>query len=406
MSKKRSLRMQSRAGAINIKLAIFAVVVILAAISAGTFLGTLTGRGRISDIWTPPFEGKRVARILLLGEDDSGARTKSGGLSDTIFLISVNLDTKQVAGISIPRDTRVDLNGYGGICKINSAIKLGGPSLTCLAIEDLTGIRPDYYLKTNLDGFKKTVDLVGGVDLYVEKNMHYDDNWGNLHIHLKKGRQHLNGKDAMGYVRFRHDKLGDITRMERQQKFLRALAKKALTPQNLPSLPKIIDSVWDNIETNLTTKDLITLAKLVGELEGGQIKAATLPATPEMIGGISYMIADTEKMPEFIQELFFSQVLPSLPSIEVLNGSGIPGGGMRVADALRAQGYNVIQVENADSFTYKSSRITGNKDGVTGLDNIGRIVNSAHIEIRANPSAKADVTVIVGKDCVVAAGDG
>jgi LCP family protein required for cell wall assembly len=361
------------------------------------------GSGKISDIWTPPFGGKRIVRILLLGEDNSGVRAKTGGLTDTIFLISLNLDTKQVAGVSIPRDTRVDLNGYGGVCKINSAIKVGGPSLTCMAVEELTGVHPDYYLKTNLDGFKKTVDLVGGVDIDVEKNMNYDDNWGNLHIHLRKGNRHLNGENAMGYVRFRHDKLGDITRMERQQKFLRALAKRALEAQNLPRLPKIISSVRSNISTDLTNKDLLTLAKLVGSMEEGQVKAATLPAVPENISGISYMIADTEKIPEFMQEMF-AQTLPSLPSVEVLNGSGIPGGGMRVADALRAQGYKVVSVGNADSFAYRSSRITGNKDKLAGLDNIGRIVNSAEIETRVDPSAKADVTIIVGKDCAVAAG--
>jgi LCP family protein required for cell wall assembly len=383
---------------------VLGILVILGiSVVIGGLIGSHYGKagGGIAEIWTPPFGGKRIVRVLMLGEDDSGARTKSPGLSDSIFLLSLNLDTNQVSALSIPRDTLVDLDGYGKQGRINGALKLGGPTYSEKMIERLIGVIPDYYLHTNLKGFRKTVDLLGGVQLDVEKDMHYTDNWGNLHINLKKGVQWLDGEHAMEYVRFRHDKMGDITRMQRQQKFMKALAKRAVEPVNLAKLPLTMQSVMSNIDTNLTVKDLVALVKFSGNMDMSSVKTAVLPEVPQRIGRAQYMVFDSEKAPAVIQDLFFSHTIPGLPTVEVLNGTGVSGAGQKVADALKQQGYDVSDVKNADSFDYKTSEVISHKKDVPGLDKIAQFMNSTNIKQEVNPKPKVDVTIIVGRDCAL-----
>ena len=243
------------------------------------------------------------------------------------------------------------------------------------------------------------MDILGGVEIDVEKNMHYTDRRGGLYIDLQKGRQLLDGEKAMQYVRFRHDALGDITRIQRQQKFLKALAEKAVSPMNLPKLPRIIEAVLRNVDTDLSPRDAIYLARFVGKLDLNQVKMATLPGVPENISGISYWIADSDAIPEAVQDLFFPPAT-CLPKVEVLNGSGMIGAAQQVAENLRECGYEVVTVGNADSFDYTSSQIISHNSDVQGIDQIANIVNSSIVKQEKDASAQADVTVIVGKDYI------
>lgn len=392
----------SRAGRSTVAVVIGVVCVLVLAAGLGALIGYYTSGSflniHVSEMLQPPFDGKQTVRILVLGEDNTGRRNNKDarGLTDTIILVSVNLSTKYVAALSVPRDTRVDLDGYGGIQKINAAHVNGGPALTRIAVEGVTGIRPDYYIKTNTDGFKKCVDILGGVVIDVEKNMHYDDNWGNLHIHLKKGRQLLDGEKAMGYVRFRHDAMGDITRIERQQKFLKALAKKALAPENLPKLPLVVKELLKNVETDMSPRDVVYLARFASRINVDEVKTATLPGVPQNIGGISYWIADTEQTAQLVQDLFFPK--PPMPTVQVLNGSGVAGAAQSAAAILESQGYKITMVGNADSFDYPYSQVIRHKSTVTDVDRIAGLVNCSTVKEQFDASAKADVTVIVGKD--------
>ena len=391
----------------NLGMGSFGVVLLilfalLAAVGIGALLGYYTsggGLGGVRKVFEPPFDGRRTVRILMLGEDNTGLAEDRRGLSDTIILTSVDLDNKHVAAISIPRDTRVDLGEYG-TCKINAAHVHGGPMLTAQVVGELTGVQPDYYVKTNIEGFKELVDILGGVQIYVEKNMNYDDNWGKLHIHLKKGMQRLDGEKAMQYVRFRHDTFGDITRIQRQQKFLKALAEKALAPENLPKLPRTIRAVLRNVDTNLGPRDAISLARFFSKLDMERVKTETIPGVPETIGGASYWIADPVATAEIVKQLFFPP-MPALPTVEVLNGSGIVGAAQKVGNALSQHGYDVLYIENADSNKYTSSEVIVHNPEALDIEQIADIMNTDTIKKEENPSAKADVTVIVGKDCLI-----
>ncbi|MCX7777628.1 MAG: LCP family protein, partial [Armatimonadetes bacterium] len=189
------------------------------------------------------FAGRDRVNILLIGRDVDRDRYRrilpTHGRADTIIVVSLCRSERKAYILSIPRDTAVLINGHG-LQKINAAHSFGGPELLVEVLRDQLCIGIDYYARTSFEGFKKIVDAVGGVWLYVEKDMNYDDNWGNLHIHLKKGWQWLDGEKAHQYVRFRHDAEGDIGRTKRQRKFLEALAVRLTSPSVLPRLPSII----------------------------------------------------------------------------------------------------------------------------------------------------------------------
>jgi len=392
-----------RKGASGVVVVLAAVLCIIVAAGIGILLGYYTSNGglwtKVKEIQRAPFDGKRVVRILVLGEDNTGLRNdQKRGLSDTIILASVDLDAGTVSAISIPRDTLVDLNGYGGTRKINAAHVLGGPSLTKLAVYGLTGLQADYYIKTDVEGFKKCVDILGGVEIDVEKNMHYIDRRGGLYINLKKGLQLLDGEKAMEYVRFRHDTLGDISRIQRQQKFLQALAKKALSPVNLPKLPALISAMHKYTVTDMTTKDLLALAHFLKDRTPEQVKMATLPGSPKTIHGVSYWIPDQEKASMVLRELFFHRAAPVVAKIHVLNGCGVQGAANRLAELLKQQGYEVAKVGNAPRFDYALSEVVYRNGSSEQARQVASALGINIIRPQDDQSSEADVTIIVGRD--------
>ena len=134
-----------------------------------------------------PF-GMRRQNILLLGVDSNGEGSDlwKGTRTDTIILMNIDPKTKTVNAISIPRDSKVFLAGNGGIQKINAAHAIGGIDMTIKTIEDTLGVKIDRYIMVHDDAVKELVRALGGVDIYVEKDMRYHDFAGNLHIDLKK----------------------------------------------------------------------------------------------------------------------------------------------------------------------------------------------------------------------------
>lgn len=188
-----------------------------------------------------PF-GLRRQNILLLGVDSNGADSDLwvGTRTDTMILLNIDPKTKTVNAISIPRDSKVYLPKGMGVQKINAAHAIGGVEMTVKTVEDTLGVHIDKYVMFHDDAVRAIVGALGGVDIYVEKNMRYNDNAGNLHINFQKGNHHLTEKDAVEYLRFRHDALGDIGRTQRQQWFLRGLLADLKKPETIAKLPKVI----------------------------------------------------------------------------------------------------------------------------------------------------------------------
>lgn len=240
---------------------------------------------RLSQLVVPPsvfFGGRDRVNILLIGvdvnRDRHGRPLDTPARSDTILIASFDRWGQRAYLLSIPRDTAVQIPGHG-FQKVNAAHALGGPELLMDTLEQNFGILVHHWVRTRFEGFIKLVDLVGGVELEVEKDMDYDDNWGNLHIHLKKGWQLLDGDKAHQYVRFRHDPEGDLGRVRRQQKLLRALARKALSPAVLLRLPSIVRTLRQYVDTDLSTHQILSLATFARSIDLDTVETATLPVT-------------------------------------------------------------------------------------------------------------------------------
>ena len=191
--------------------------------------------------FTLPF-GNRRKNILLLGVDSNGEGTDpwKGTRTDTIILMNIDPKSKSLNAISIPRDSKVYLPGDHGIQKINAAHAIGGIGMTIRTVEETLGVKIDRYIMVHDNAVKEIVDTIGGIDIYVEKNMHYNDFSGKLFINLQKGKNHLDGKQVVGYLRFRHDAMGDIGRTQRQQWFLRGMMEALKKPENMAKLPEVI----------------------------------------------------------------------------------------------------------------------------------------------------------------------
>lgn len=255
-----------------------------------------------------PF-GPRRQNILLLGVDSNGSDTDlwEGTRTDTIILLNVDPRTRSINAISIPRDSKVYLPNNQGVQKINAAHALGGIGMTIRTIEDTLGVKIDRYIMVHDDAVKEIVNALGGVDIYVEKNMHYNDYAGKLFINLQKGQNHLNGKDVVGYLRFRHDAMGDIGRTQRQQWFLRGLTNELQKPETIAKLPEIITVANKYIKTNMSFYELSQYAGLAKHLDMDKIEIAMLPGGPNKKGYTSYWILDPDKTQEVVNRLIFRE---------------------------------------------------------------------------------------------------
>lgn len=260
--------------------------------------------GAFSEVWASPdlvFGGRDRVNVVFIGidvnRDRRGMPYTKNSRSDTILVVNFDRLAQTICAVSIPRDTIAHIPDHY-TTKINAAHALGGPDLLLATLSESLGVQSDYYIKVKFAGLEKAVDAVGGVDLEVEKDMDYDDDWGQLHIHLKQGYQHLDGAKAHQYARFRHDAMGDIGRVARQQKLMRTLAKKILSPAMIPHIPQLMKVFQQYVETNMTTAQLMSLGAFIRSVNPDTITTATLPGTPQ--GG--YWVANREEAAVILSE--------------------------------------------------------------------------------------------------------
>lgn len=253
-----------------------------------------------------PF-GPRRQNILLLGVDSNGADSDLwvGTRTDTMILLNIDPRTKTMNAISIPRDSKVYLPKGMGTQKINAAHAIGGVGMTIKTVEDTLGIHIDKYVMFHDEAVREIVKAIGGIDIYVEKNMHYNDYAGNLHINFTKGKHHLTEKDAVEYLRFRHDALGDIGRTQRQQWFLRGLLANLKKPETIASLPKIISIAKKYVKTDMSVYEMTQYATLAKGFDMDNIEIAMLPGAPNKHGITSYWILDPDKTQDVVDRLVY-----------------------------------------------------------------------------------------------------
>ena len=259
-----------------------------------------------------PFAPKRQ-NILLLGVDSNGDNTNiwEGTRSDTIIIINIDPKTHSINAISIPRDSKIYLPDNKGIQKINSAHALGGVDLVKKTLKETFGIKIDKYLIVHDEAVEKIIDVLGGIPIYIEKNMTYHDFAGKLHINLKKGDTVLSGKEAVGYLRYRKDGLGDIGRTQRQQWFMRSLFEKMHSSQVITKIPEVLNICSTYIKTDMSFYELSQYAGFLRSVDENKIEIATLPGSPNQKGLISYWILDAKKTQDMINRMIYREKNPT-----------------------------------------------------------------------------------------------
>jgi LCP family protein required for cell wall assembly len=241
--------------------------------------------------------------ILAVGTDSLEAR----GRADSILVLSVSPKTKDTILFSIPRDLRVMIPERG-MDKINHAFAYGGIDLLKKTVEDLIGLPIHYYGVVDFEGFEYVIDALGGIDIYVEKDMYYIDQAGSVKINLHKGQQVLDGEKALEYVRFRSDPLGDLGRIQRQQKLINAVIDKVLNIDNLAKIPNIVSSLPDYINTNMNSSEIISLARLMKDIDREKICIETIKGEPQYIGGVSYLVVDAQEVKNRVNFFIFNRL--------------------------------------------------------------------------------------------------
>ncbi|HBV89109.1 MAG TPA: LytR family transcriptional regulator [Desulfosporosinus sp.] len=246
---------------------------------------------------------KKHFSVLLVGVDQRPNETTISN-TDTLLVASINTENGQVTLLSIPRDTQVNIPGYGK-GKINAAARLGkGLKTTEALVEELIGQPIDGYVLTNFTGFKSIIDTLGGITLTIDKDMYYvtGDKEDGI-INLKKGTQRVNGTQALQYARFRQDALADISRTARQQSVLKAVQKEFLQVKTLPKLPGLISQITKCTETNLSVGQLWSLSNILLRFKNPDINSQTLPGNFLIEEDVSYWKVNPRKAPALVKRL-------------------------------------------------------------------------------------------------------
>ncbi|EMA6343164.1 LCP family protein [Bacillus cytotoxicus] len=243
--------------------------------------------------------------ILIMGVDGSDIRKGQYGeavRTDALLLATINKDNKSVKLVSIPRDSRVYIPSRKKLDKITHAHVFGGVESTRNTVERFLDVPVDYYVKFNFDSFVKIVDSLGGIDVDVPVTFTEQDSKDQAGmIHLEKGYQHLNGEQALALARTRKID-SDAMRGQRQQLVIEAIAKKALSAQSISKMSSLLDAIDNNMKTNLTFDDMLSIAK---NMAGSnlQMDKIQVEGTDKRIRGIYYYIPNENNVKEISKTL-------------------------------------------------------------------------------------------------------
>ncbi len=314
-----------------------------------------------------PTLDKRM-NVLLMGVDSNGRGTQrfTGTRSDTMILVSLDPEAKKVGMVSIPRDSRLKLAGEHGVDKINAAHAFGGPKLSVETVEENFNVPIDHYMVIDVQGLKKVFEVLGPIEVVVEKRMHYNDWAGGLHVALEPGVHRLTPAQAEEYVRFRHDPRGDIGRTERQQWFLRALANKFKEPSVILKLPDLFRLANQYVVTDLSPEDMAKIATFGKDIKSNQITSATLPGHATCIHGGSYWQPDYEGAAVVLNRLAGNPMTPVDSTATTLaSSSGSPAYAATTPDAVSNNSPTTITIKYPRGFE-KNARLYEKQLGAAG----------------------------------------
>jgi polyisoprenyl-teichoic acid--peptidoglycan teichoic acid transferase len=402
----------------------------------------------ISQIFVPSPQqvfGKENLLVLVEGLDyDYNAKDEeysSDSRSDVIWAVNLDFANKHIYELSIPRDMIATMPD-GKQAKINEAQSDGGVKEAKSVISQWLGIPGfDRYVILRIDATQAFIGAIGGVDVDVKSSdclryktgctnerLDYDDSWGHLHIHLKEGVQHLDGEQAVGYMRYREDWCSDPCRIMRQQQVLRALADKLRGDRvnTFLHLGSLLGVFRKYVQTDFTDPELVTLASYFQGISSSSIVSSQVPYTADvdLPGNGDSLVPDTAGRAHLVatmlvaaptplpspDALALAAIPPSTLRVDVENGTGVSGAAGRVAAALRRAGFTIGEVGDADRSDYSTTEIHEHSSvtfaGARVREALPPAMRDAAIvpdpQSSASPSASttatSDVTVIVGSD--------
>ncbi|RAZ80731.1 LytR family transcriptional regulator [Planococcus halotolerans] len=224
--------------------------------------------------------------VLLLGVDE---REGDRGRSDTMVVLTVNPDDKTTKMVSIPRDTYTEIVGRGIMDKINHAYAFGGIEMSMATVENLLDIPIDYVVQVNMEGFKDIVDAVDGVT--VNSPMAFDS--------YSAGEIHMNGDEALGYVRMRkQDPRGDFGRQDRQKQVIQGIMREGASINSLMNYKDIFTALGDNVRTNMKFSEMVEVQKNYRDAVGQVDQIIVDEGYGETIDGIWYYMMDESELAE------------------------------------------------------------------------------------------------------------
>ncbi len=330
------------------------------------------------------------------------------GLSDTMLLLRFNPAQEKLTVLSIPRDTRTYIEGYG-IRKINHANYYGGPALTASTVSEmLGGVEIDRYVRVNVQGVEKLIDALGGVIVNVPKDMKYNDFSQHFYINLKKGKQHLDGDKALQFLRFRYDNLGDISRVQRQQMLMRSIVEQALRPATIVKIPKILDVVKSHLDTNLTVKELMALSSFAAKTDRSRIQMIMLPGDFNSAEEkVSYWLPNERRIEQVVMQ-HFNAYPESYDSWEVRDNSTIRiaiqntlengSAARRLLDNLKKAGYNSAYLSKSLPETLDVTEIIAQAGDDLTAKKIRAQLRIGEVLVESTGVLNSDITIKVGQD--------
>jgi LCP family protein required for cell wall assembly len=330
------------------------------------------------------------------------------GLSDTMLLIRFNPRTDQLVVLSVPRDTRAQVNGQ--LTKINEANRLGGPALSAEAISDLLGgVAIDRYVRINVQGVEKLVESLGGITVDVPKDMKYQDDSQHLYINLKAGRQHLNGDQALQFLRFRYDEYGDIGRVQRQQMLMRAVVEQTLSPATIGRLPKILSVIQSHVDTNLSVEELLALVGYAAQTNRANVQMLMLPGEFSTSGEYdrSYWLPTYARIDDMVEQYFglgsTRSALASNPSslrVAIQDSTGDELAVQSLIERLYDSGYRNVFVDRTPKESLAETRIVAQQGDRASAETIQQSVGIGEVRVESTGNLDSDITIQVGEDWV------
>ena len=380
----------------------------------------------------PDWQKKERVNILLLGIDE---RSDQHGpwRTDTMIVLTIDPENMTAGILSIPRDLWVRIPGYSEN-RINTAhytgdlkkFPGGGPALAIKTVQHNLAITIHYYVRVNFRGFVEAIDTIGGIDIYVEKEIDdplYPDNaYGYDPLYIPAGLQHMDGELALKYARTRHGG-SDFDRLRRQQQVIMAVRDKVLRfellPQLLPKLPELLKTIGDAVQTDLQLDEMRNLVQLAGQIDDEHIKTAvidssmTVPTTTP--NGAQVLIPIPDKIRAVVDEIFSTpteevadeketeereKLAAEGAKIIVHNGSTVGNLAAQTSALLKEHGLQVVEFGNAERFDYPTTIIVDFTGKEYTVQYLARLLNipQDHIQPFTGSHSEIDIRLIIGAD--------